>query len=522
MRRVIDRFERLHVRTSEKLLPKTGATAGAVLGQDGKWWPVTLPKAPPGSDVVAIAASVIPAPRKVRKTRMRSQWDLAADFATVADEEALLADCDVTAVVVKTGARPVAPGQGGLDRTAAGAAGHVLRPPLAVRASAGGPGADAMYGAMALSAPEAEAAREVVVSLRTTRPLALANVARLERVASDVGALLRSAAELEGGGCPEGWTEPEWRAAADVVRGGHAAEEAAEASRSLAGVAAAWQPLSTPRSLRAAWAEQAHHDPARLLERWLQGEAELLAGRAVTVSQAIWRADVEAARGATGAGDAAQHDGLPPVGRAAWLSRPLTTESGPLDFVQAHEGNVAILFAEAARCLAELQAGVLPARPSAVELFAGSGALTLAVAHLLGRVVTAELMPRAVTRAKAALAQLGADAATAMQADLASEADCARVVEALGGQLPDVVLANPPRTGLPGFAVATIRAAMRPRAIVYLSCNPDTLARDAAALQDAGGAEGAGYVLRSAQPVDMFPHSPHVETVAAFVREDLA
>lgn len=331
---------------------------------------------------------------------------------------------------------------------------------------------------------------------------------------------MRGAAELTEE-LPEGWTEAEWHAAVGVVRNGQTVEEAAAASHALAGVAAAWQPLSTPRTLRAAWAEQTHLDPAHLLERWLQGEAELLSGRAVTVSQAIWRADVQTADRAA-ARDASAPGALPPLGPAAWLQRPLTTESGPLDFVQAHEGNVAILFAEAARCLAELQPDVLRPKPSAVELFAGSGALTLAVAHLLGRVVTAELMPRAVKRAQAAMAQLGAEAATAMQADLSSEVDCARVVEALGGQLPDVVLANPPRTGLPPFAVATIRSAMRPRAIVYLSCNPDTLARDAAALRGAGGVEEAGYVLQSAQPVDMFPHSPHVETVAAFVREDLA
>jgi 23S rRNA (uracil1939-C5)-methyltransferase len=73
---------------------------------------------------------------------------------------------------------------------------------------------------------------------------------------------------------------------------------------------------------------------------------------------------------------------------------------------------------------------------------------------------------------------------------------------------PQVVVVDPPRAGLAGKALRRLGEIGAPR-LVYVSCNPTTLAGDAKALQ----AE-YGYQLVSAQPVDMFPHTPHVETVA--------
>ena len=70
---------------------------------------------------------------------------------------------------------------------------------------------------------------------------------------------------------------------------------------------------------------------------------------------------------------------------------------------------------------------------------------------------------------------------------------------------------DPPRTGASADFLAAL-AALGPSRIVYISCNPITQARDARLLLD------AGYVLRGVQPVDMFPHTSHVETVALFSR----
>jgi len=78
---------------------------------------------------------------------------------------------------------------------------------------------------------------------------------------------------------------------------------------------------------------------------------------------------------------------------------------------------------------------------------------------------------------------------------------------------PDVIVVDPPRAGLVGKAVRRIAALEAPR-LVYVSCNPTTLAGNAKEL-----VQDFGYRLERARPVDMFPHTPHVETVALFTRE---
>jgi len=76
---------------------------------------------------------------------------------------------------------------------------------------------------------------------------------------------------------------------------------------------------------------------------------------------------------------------------------------------------------------------------------------------------------------------------------------------------PDVVMLDPPRAGLTGKALKQVAALDAPR-IVYVSCNPTTLAGNARELV------AAGYRLERARPVDLFPHTPHVETVALFAQ----
>jgi 23S rRNA (uracil1939-C5)-methyltransferase len=77
---------------------------------------------------------------------------------------------------------------------------------------------------------------------------------------------------------------------------------------------------------------------------------------------------------------------------------------------------------------------------------------------------------------------------------------------------PDVVVVDPPRAGLAGKALKRLGEIGAPR-IVYVSCNPTTLAGDLKRLRD-----DYGYALRRAKPVDMFPHTPHVECVALLER----
>jgi 23S rRNA (uracil1939-C5)-methyltransferase len=78
--------------------------------------------------------------------------------------------------------------------------------------------------------------------------------------------------------------------------------------------------------------------------------------------------------------------------------------------------------------------------------------------------------------------------------------------------VPDVVVVDPPRAGLSTKAARRLGRIGAPR-IVYVSCNPTTLAGNVKQL-----AADWGYELRRARPVDMFPHTPHVETVALLER----
>ena len=78
---------------------------------------------------------------------------------------------------------------------------------------------------------------------------------------------------------------------------------------------------------------------------------------------------------------------------------------------------------------------------------------------------------------------------------------------------PDVVVVDPPRAGLAGKALKRLGEIGAPR-VVYVSCNPTTLAGDLKRLRG-----DYGYTLRRARPVDMFPHTEHIEAVALFEPE---
>ena len=75
---------------------------------------------------------------------------------------------------------------------------------------------------------------------------------------------------------------------------------------------------------------------------------------------------------------------------------------------------------------------------------------------------------------------------------------------------PDVIITDPPRAGMHPDVINTILNA-KPRRIVYVSCNPSTQARDLSLLD-------SDYAVKAVQPVDMFPHTPHVENVVLLER----
>jgi 23S rRNA (uracil1939-C5)-methyltransferase len=78
---------------------------------------------------------------------------------------------------------------------------------------------------------------------------------------------------------------------------------------------------------------------------------------------------------------------------------------------------------------------------------------------------------------------------------------------------PNVIVLDPPRSGVHPKVIEQV-IKLKPERIVYVSCNPSTQARDAKMLAD------GGYTLDVVQPVDMFPHTDHVEAVARFSRQN--
>ncbi|MEY4225392.1 MAG: hypothetical protein RL190_149 [Actinomycetota bacterium] len=142
------------------------------------------------------------------------------------------------------------------------------------------------------------------------------------------------------------------------------------------------------------------------------------------------------------------------------------------------------------------------------DLYSGIGSIGLALARDAGRVVGIEVVPEAVEQAQANATRNGIANAEFIAGDVAKAV--APLVEA-GAPLPDLVVVDPPRAGLTPKAVRRVLE-LGAEAIVYVSCNPTTLAGNAVLLVE------GGYRLESVRPVDMFPHTPHVECVARFVR----
>ncbi|MDF1562790.1 MAG: 23S rRNA (uracil(1939)-C(5))-methyltransferase RlmD [Deltaproteobacteria bacterium] len=143
----------------------------------------------------------------------------------------------------------------------------------------------------------------------------------------------------------------------------------------------------------------------------------------------------------------------------------------------------------------------------ALDLFCGIGGIALALARDAGKVTGIEVVEAAVENARENARRSGLENARFLAGDvLTLLAD--RRADFPPGQ---VVVLNPPRKGVAGEALEAV-AALAPRMIVYVSCNPTSLARDLALLH------GRGYRVEAVQPVDMFPQTGHVETVVRLTR----
>ena len=179
----------------------------------------------------------------------------------------------------------------------------------------------------------------------------------------------------------------------------------------------------------------------------------------------------------------------------------LTFRLSPRSFYQVNHHQAQRLYQAA---IAQAQ---ITKADTVLDLYCGVGTITLAMAGAAGRVIGVEVIPQAVEDARDNAARNGIKNAEFFCAD-AGEA--ALELEKQGIRA-DVAVVDPPRKGLNADCIEAL-SRMMPRRIVYVSCDPATLARDVALLKE------RGYRLETAQAADLFPRCAHVETVVLMSR----
>jgi 23S rRNA (uracil1939-C5)-methyltransferase len=180
-------------------------------------------------------------------------------------------------------------------------------------------------------------------------------------------------------------------------------------------------------------------------------------------------------------------------------------------FLQTNSRQAEALYAAA------LEVAALRPDETALDLYCGTGTLTLLLARSAARAVGVESVSDAVERARRNAGRNGIGNAEFVAGEsrpvLRAWARGEPAAPWAGtGHGPDVVLVDPPRAGLHPRVVFRI-AELAPARIVYVSCNPATLARD---LKDFAT---HGWRLAEVTPFDMFPHTPHIECVARLERD---
>ena len=149
-----------------------------------------------------------------------------------------------------------------------------------------------------------------------------------------------------------------------------------------------------------------------------------------------------------------------------------------------------------------------PEQKNIIDLYCGAGTIGLSMAKLAKSVIGVEIVEAAVHDANINAKENGITNSRFICGD------ATRAAEQLKheGTTADVVILDPPRKGCDEQLLSTVAKDFSPERIVYVSCDVATLARDTAILQN------MGYKLREYTPVDLFPRTAHVETVALFER----
>lgn len=175
----------------------------------------------------------------------------------------------------------------------------------------------------------------------------------------------------------------------------------------------------------------------------------------------------------------------------------------PLSFYQVNRDMAQMLYQKACE-LAQPKNKIL------LDLYCGAGAIGLSMARKAKEVIGVEIIPQAVRDAQFNAKENNIENARFICADAA---DAARQLNDEGIK-PDVVILDPPRKGCSEQVIETVARGFAPDRVVYISCDPATLARDCARFA------ALGYKTLSATPADLFPRTAHVESVALLVRAD--
>lgn len=175
----------------------------------------------------------------------------------------------------------------------------------------------------------------------------------------------------------------------------------------------------------------------------------------------------------------------------------------PLSFYQVNRATAEKLYKKAAEYAA-------PDGKVILDLYCGAGSIGLSMANRAKQIIGAEIVPEAVEDARFNAELNGIENAEFICADAAKAAK--ELSER--GISPDVVILDPPRKGCSAELIDTVAEKFRPERVVYVSCDPATLARDIKLFTE------KGYSLAEYTPVDMFPRTAHVETVALLGRQN--
>jgi len=174
----------------------------------------------------------------------------------------------------------------------------------------------------------------------------------------------------------------------------------------------------------------------------------------------------------------------------------------PLSFYQVNHAQAQRLYEKAA------EFALTENTKSVMDLYCGAGTIGLSMAAMVDKIIGVEIVPEAIADAKVNAKLNGIKNAEFMCMD----ASAAAKLLAQRGEKPDTIIVDPPRKGCDEELLHTINE-MNPDRIVYVSCDPATLARDCAVLTT------LGWQVKTAVPFDLFPRTVHVETVCLLSRK---